>query len=129
MSVREVSARRELARHVVFRLDMTRMLGLLVVLAVAVPASADPRPVESPSLPSADRIAAWVRASVGDHPSVDVRLCTDSDGRVTSVELLRSSSYEPFDRAVLKDVAAWRFAASGDAQCAKKTIAYDPVAK
>jgi TonB family protein len=106
---------------------MTRIAALLsaLALAVAVPASADPRSVDNPSLPSVDHIAAWVRQAVGDHASVDLRLCTDGDGNVTSVELLRSSSYAPFDRAVVKDVAKWQFAASGEAQCAKKTISYD----
>ena len=100
-----------------------------MALAVAAPASADPETIDNRSLPSVDRIASWVRVSAGDQVSLDVRVCTDGDGRVTSLELLRSSGYEPFDRAALKDVAKWRFAASGDAQCAKKTISYDAAAK
>ena len=125
VSVREVSARETLARRVVIGMGMTRMIALLATLAVAAPASADLRPLDPPSLPSVDHIAGWVRDAVGDHPSADVRVCTGIDGQVASIQLVRSSGYEPFDRAVLKDVAKWQFDVGGEAQCAKKTITYD----
>ena len=98
--------------------------SLLTVAALAVPAAAALAP-ESPSLPSADRIAPYIRERLGDHASADVRVCIAGDGHVTSIALVQSSSFDRFDDAVLKDVQSWHFAATGDARCAKTTVEYD----
>jgi TonB family protein len=99
--------------------------SLLTLIAFATPAIAQLRPADAPSLPSADRIAPWIREKLGDHASADVRVCVAGDGHVTSIALVHTSQYDAFDRAVLKDVASWHFEATGDARCRTTTISYD----
>lgn len=111
---------------------MTRIAAVVAALfvsATSVVVVAAPRPLAEPSLPSADRIAPWIRANAGDHVKADIRLCIAPDGHVTSVAMVRGSSYAPFDRAVMTDVAEWQFAATGDSRCTKTTIAYDASSK
>jgi TonB family protein len=99
---------------------------LLAVALVAVPATAfaAPKLAESPSLPSADRIAPWIKQKLGDTASADIRLCIAPDGHVTSVGIVKTSSYTAFDNAVMTDVTDWHFAQSDSYRCMKTTIAY-----
>lgn len=112
---------------------MLRSLALALGLAAgALPATAHagpshasaPRLTVQPALPSADRIQTWIRDRIGDEASTELRVCVAGDGHVTSVRVLHPSSYAPFDRAVVKDVRAWRFAAAGVPRCLPATIVY-----
>lgn len=73
-------------------------------------------------LPSADRS----RLS-GTH-SADVRLCVSPDGAVQSIDLERRSGSSEFDRALARDVRAWRFepfrAPAGIKVCERITVSY-----
>ena len=105
---------------------MKKLLAVLV-LAAAVPATAFaaiPKMTDAPSLPSADRIAPYIKQKLGSTASADVRLCIAADGHVTSVGIVKGSTYTPFDNAVMRDVSDWRFAASDVDRCLKTTIAY-----
>jgi len=86
-----------------------------------------PRPIE-PALPDVDRMAHQIRARFGDDATAALDLCVSPAGRVTKVALARKSSFDAFDRAVLRDVARWQFAAMpGPASlevCDRATIAY-----
>lgn len=86
--------------------------------------------VVDPRLPSADRIAPRIRAFVGDNVTADVDLCVAPSGKVASVELARSSSYDAFDTAMMRDVATWQFASSHAPEalrsCDRFTISYHP---
>ncbi len=89
-----------------------------------VPAAIDPR------LPSADRVAHQIRAELGDAASIEVKLCVAPGGRVSSVEVLRSSTLAAFDDSVMADAMHWEFAAQpGPASvrsCERATITYRP---
>lgn len=112
---------------------MLRPLALALALAAgALPTTAHadhlrvraPRLAVQPELPSVDRIQTWIRDRIGDEASTELRVCIATDGRVTSVSVLRPSSYLPFDRAVMQDVRAWRFAAAAVPRCLPTTIVY-----
>jgi len=104
---------------------MHRIVALVLVLGIAAPATAlaGRKLADTPELPSADRIDPWIRARFGAIASVDLRVCTASDGHVVSVDLLRGSSLPAFDRAVVTDVKAWQFE-PGPASCARTTVMY-----
>ena len=95
-------------------------------LAIAVPASAfaAPRLAGDASLPSADRIDPYIKAKLGDVASADINLCIAPDGHVTSVAIVKSSTYTAFDNAIMRDVSDWRFVASDADRCMRTTIAY-----
>src|SRR3954468_7941071 len=88
------------------------------------PAAIDPR------LPTADRIAPQILAELGDTASVEVKLCVLPEGRVGSVEVLKSSNLEMFDQSVMTDAMRWQFAAQPGPQtvrtCERATITYRP---
>ncbi len=88
------------------------------------PAAIDPR------LPSADRVAHQILAQLGDTASIEVKLCVAPEGRVSSVEVLRSSNLTAFDDSVMADAMHWEFAAlPGPANvrtCERATITYRP---
>ncbi len=67
--------------------------------------------LETPRLPSVDRISHQVRAQLGDEAIAAIDLCVAPDGRVTEVRLAQGSSFEPFDTALLHDARQWQFAA------------------
>jgi TonB family protein len=102
---------------------MRLVLAILLLPALAFASSA-PRSAE---LPSADRIAPWIRAHVGDRVSDQVRVCVATDGHVTSVRLVRPSSYSAFDNAVVTDVAQWKFAPVAEPRCMVRTVEYDTI--
>jgi TonB family protein len=81
-------------------------------------------------LPSADAMSIRIRERLGDEPAVKVDLCLGADGRVSSVALVRGTTMEMFDRAVLRDVATWQFAATAappsEKACQRKRIVYHP---
>nr|HEX4318966.1 TonB family protein [Kofleriaceae bacterium] len=110
------------------RIAASLVAALLSISSVGAVVAA-PRPLDTPSLPSADRIAPWIRDKVGNHVTADVRLCIAPDGHVARVEMVRGSTYAPFDRAVMKDISAWQFKATGDSRCTKTTIDYDASSK
>jgi TonB family protein len=87
--------------------------------------------VENPRLPDADRATAEIRDEAGDEASATVELCVAPDGHVDRVELKRRSTSVAYNRAVMKDVADWRFggeqwAAPSKDACELATIKYDP---
>jgi len=96
--------------------------GVRVDLAASFPR------VEEPRLPSADSMSNRVRDRLGTEASVRVDLCVGADGHVSSVTLLRGTTMEMFDQAVLRDASAWKFAAIGTSSCAPTTIVYRPAA-
>jgi len=83
-----------------------------------------------PMLPSADHVSRAIIANLGAEASVDVRYCVSPAGRVVSAELARTSSYEPFDQAVMHDIVGWQFAAQPGPEalktCQAATIIYRP---
>src|SRR4051812_17483298 len=83
-----------------------------------------------PLLPSADRISNVVEARLGDKASVDVRYCVSPAGKGTEAKLVRSSTLDAFDHAVMSDVVEWQFAAQpgpGNVRsCDRATIVYRP---
>lgn len=104
---------------------MTKLLAALA-LAVALPvsvASADV-PADSHALPSADRIAPYIKQKLGNNASADVQLCVAADGHVTKVGILKGSTFAAFDKAVVHDVGDWQFAKGTATRCVKTTIAY-----
>lgn len=109
---------------------MRTILLALALASTALPAAAfagpahQPRLVTQPELPSADRIKTWIRDRIGDEATTKVQLCLATDGHVSSARVLRGSAYPPFDRAVMHDVLAWRFAAAGAPRCMPATIVY-----
>lgn len=90
-------------------------------------APAFPTAVE-PSVPSIDRIAYSVRARLGEVATAELELCVAPNGEVTKVALAKSSSFEAFDDALVRDAHDWRFAAMpGPAtvqSCRHATVAY-----
>jgi TonB family protein len=78
------------------------------------------------SLPSVDRLGK--PTALGMDPKVDLRLCTDADGRVASVDIEHSSETREFDRAVMHDVAAWEFTPTAAPECHIVTVRYQPQA-
>ena len=66
--------------------------------------------LDQPRLPSVDRIAHRVRAQLGDVVVASIELCVSAGGNVTRVAMLEGTSYEPFNAAVLRDIAQWQFA-------------------
>lgn len=83
-----------------------------------------------PQLPTADRIWRVIDARLGDEARIDVRFCVSPAGRVVEATLERGSSYQPFDQAVMADIADWRFAAQPGPEsvrtCDRATIVYRP---
>lgn len=83
-----------------------------------------------PQLPSVDRIAHQVRARLGDTATASVELCVSAAGKVSKVELVRGADYARFNRALLRDVERWQFAAmpgpSTLQACDTATISYVP---
>jgi TonB family protein len=81
-----------------------------------------------PTVPSVDRISHAVRAHLGDTATAELSLCVSPSGAVKQVELTRSSSYAPFDKALLADAATWQFASLPGPDrvmsCRNATIAY-----
>lgn len=86
-----------------------------------------PAPV-SVTAPSIDRIAATVRAALGDAATAELDLCIAVDGSVASAKISHSSSLAPFDQALLRDARSWRFATMpGPASlqsCRRATVRY-----
>lgn len=87
-----------------------------------------PRTAKAPELPSADAMSSRVRERLGAEAAVRVQMCVSTDGEVSSVKMLHGTTMEMFDQAVLRDAAAWKFAAVGTASCAPTTIIYRPAA-
>jgi TonB family protein len=83
-----------------------------------------------PMLPSADRVARAIATRLGSEATVDVRYCVSAAGKVVSAELARTSTYEQFDQAVMRDIVGWQFAAQpgpGSLRtCQDATIIYRP---
>lgn len=101
---------------------MTKILAAAaLVLAVSGSAALADAPK---SLPSADRIAPYIKQHLGNTASADVQLCVAADGHVSRVGLLKGSKFAAFDRAVVHDVSGWQFASGDATRCVKTTIAY-----
>ena len=103
-----------------------KLSHLVVALTLVAPAAAfaSPKLAQPAELPSADRIAPWIKDRIGDTARVDVRVCLAADGRVTSVKLLKTSSYDAFDRAAMKDVASWRYEPNALPRCTPTHVEY-----
>ena len=79
------------------------------------------------SLPSVDRLGKRTEL-LGVEPKIYLRMCTDRDGKVSSVDIEHSSELGTFDRAVLNDVANWRFDPQAAPSCRKIVVRYNPQA-
>ena len=103
-----------------------KLTHLIAALALVAPAAAfaGPRPAEPSNLPSADRIAPWIKDRIGDVAAVDMRVCVATDGHVMSVKLLQGSTYDAFDRAALKDVATWQYEPKRVPLCTRTHVEY-----
>jgi TonB family protein len=84
--------------------------------------------VVEPAVPSVDRIAHSIRARLGSTAIAELELCVSPAGNVTKVALAKTSTFEAFDAALVRDAEAWRFAAMpGPASlqsCRRARIAY-----
>jgi len=85
--------------------------------------------VDNPRLPNADRHFFEIRDEAGEVASATVRFCVAPDGHVEGVNLLRGSSSNTYNRAVVKDVYDWEFGGenfnpSGLGACEVATINY-----
>ncbi len=63
-----------------------------------------------PRLPSVDRMAHHVRTRLRDDASAKLEVCVSPAGNVTKVAMIKGTTYEPFDAALLRDAEAWQFA-------------------
>ena len=79
------------------------------------------------SLPSVDRLGKRTEL-LGLEPKIYLRLCTDRDGKVASVEIEHSSELGTFDQAVRNDVADWQFEPTAAPSCRKVVVRYNPQA-
>jgi TonB family protein len=66
--------------------------------------------VIAPALPRVDWFAYQIRARLGDDSAATVRLCVSAAGRVTKVALVKGTTFEAFDQALVRDVEEWQFA-------------------
>jgi TonB family protein len=103
---------------------MKPFLAAATVLAISSTAFAGPRLTEAPALPSADRIAPWIRDRVGLTAKAELQVCAARDGHVTSVKLVRGSGYDAFDRAVMTDIRDWQYSADSIPKCTLVRISY-----
>lgn len=108
------------APHTGVRLDLT---GAPETADAVFPTITDPK------VPSVDRMAHALRARYGTAElTAELDLCIAPDGHVTKLGLAKTSTYEAFDHALLRDVADWQFSSlPGPANvesCRKATIAY-----
>jgi TonB family protein len=106
------------------------MMVSLSSLLVACVSSGAPKTSTQPvaydrSLPSVDRLGKRIDL-LGADPKINLRLCTDRDGRVASVNIENSSELGTFDQAVLHDVANWQFEPTTAPECRKLTVRYNP---
>ncbi|HLL24151.1 MAG TPA: hypothetical protein VK427_18590 [Kofleriaceae bacterium] len=76
--------------------------------------SADERAVfpaiQSPRVPSVDRLAYQLRGELGEGFAAALELCVAPDGNVTKVALTDGTTFEALDAAILRDAKQWRFA-------------------
>lgn len=115
-----IADQRDAAPHTGVRLDLS-----------ATPDDASPvfPAAIDPVLPSVDRMNHVVRARFGRAAlTAQLDLCVAPDGHVSKLALAKGSSYQPFDQALLQDVAEWQFASlPGPANveaCRRATIEY-----
>lgn len=101
-------------------------LSLFACVSGAAPHSSQPVSYNR-TLPSVDRLGMRT-ALLGLEPKIFLRLCTDRNGRVASVDIEHSSELGTFDQAVLNDVANWDFAPQAAPSCRKITVRYNPQA-
>jgi len=114
---------RGVARETALRTNPRLEMKLTGATAQAFPAA------HNPQLPSVDLISGEVRSGLGAVASADVDLCITPDGHVQGLKLVRGSSHDAFDQAVLRDMQDWQFAAtfaSNLRACASATITYRP---
>jgi TonB family protein len=102
------------------------MISLSLSLAACM-SSATSRPNLDHTLPSVDRLGMRTEL-LGADPKIFLRLCTDRDGKVASVDIEHSSELGTFDQAVLNDVAQWQFAPQAAPSCQKIVVRYNPQA-
>lgn len=122
------------------KLMMVSLSSLVVACMSSAPKTSS-QPVASPkgtgspgsslaydrSLPSVDRLGKRIDL-LGLDPKINLRLCTDRDGRVASVNVEHSSELGTFDAAVLRDVGSWQFEPTAAPECRKLTVRYSPQA-
>ena len=103
-----------------------KLSHLVVAITLVAPAVAfaGPKLAEEPQLPSADRLAPWIKDRVGNKVAVDMRVCLAADGHVSSVTLIKGSTYGAFDRAAMKDVASWRYEPKAIPRCMPTHVEY-----
>ena len=99
---------------------------LVACVSSATPQAAQPISYNR-SLPSVDRLGKRTEL-LGLEPKIYLRLCTDRDGKVASVEIEHSSELGTFDQAVVTDVASWQFEPAAAPSCRKLVVRYNPQA-
>src|SRR4051812_3551144 len=97
------------------------------VLVACMSSAVPPQTAYTHSLPSVDRLGKRT-APLGLEPKIYLRLCTDTVGKVASVEIEHSSELGTFDQAVLTDVAQWQFEPQAAPSCRKIVVRYNPQA-
>jgi TonB family protein len=103
------------------------MLVSLSSALVACMSATPPQTAYNHSLPSVDRLGKRTEL-LGAEPKIFLRLCTDTSGKVASVDIEHSSELGTFDRAVLNDVAQWQFEPQAAPSCRKVVVRYNPQA-
>jgi hypothetical protein len=101
---------------------MSKLLIASLFLVACAPA---PQASTAHTLPSVERIGNRMDL-VPDGQKILLHLCTDVEGRVTSVDVEHGSPLNTFDTAVKSDVLAWQFEPQSAPSCRKMTIVYHP---
>ena len=103
---------------------MKTLLLLAAVLGISSVASASPRLVQEPELHNADRLQSYVRDEIGTKAKLDLRVCVAADGHVQRVDLVHGTKLPQFDRAVMTDVASWRYSTDSIPRCVITKLTY-----
>jgi len=72
------------------------------------PSAVLPAPVDA-ELPRVEQIGREVQGKLGDEAVAELDLCVSPAGRVTQATLVKGSSFDDFDAALVRDVNEWQF--------------------
>jgi TonB family protein len=77
-------------------------------------------------LPTADHMRVPLLAEGHEQLTSMVRVCVKSDGSTADVKLTHSSGVPSLDRAILRDVATWKYEPAAAYTCAPFELTYAP---